>query len=133
MTRTAEQDTAFAALRALARPQRFRVVADAEGFPSIAGRLGQVEWHDGRDLAVYTNRPRLFPKLWAIPGVRRHQTGDQEMRALFPPEALEQVAGVIRARRRRVLSPEAARRIGQQTAYSATSRRDDRVGAVGTG
>ena len=33
--------------------------------------------------------------------MRLWQTGDQEMRALFPPEALEQVAGVIRARRRR--------------------------------
>ena len=31
-------------------------------------------------LAVYTDRPRLFEKLWAIPGVRRHQTGDHEMR-----------------------------------------------------
>jgi hypothetical protein len=58
-----------------------------------------VEWFDGRDLAVYCDRPRLFAKLWAIPGVRRHQTGDQEMRATFPPEALEQVAAVIRAKR----------------------------------
>jgi hypothetical protein len=48
---------------------------------------------------VYSDRPRLFLKIWAIPGVRRHQTGDQEMRALFPPEALEQVALVIRAKR----------------------------------
>jgi hypothetical protein len=62
---------------------------------------GQIEWFDGRDLAVYSDRPRLFAKLWAIPGVRRHQTGDHEMRAIFPPEALEQVAGVIQARRRR--------------------------------
>lgn len=30
------------------------------------------------------------------------QTGNQEMRAVFPPEALEAVAGVIRARRRAV-------------------------------
>jgi hypothetical protein len=35
----------------------------------------------------------------AVPGVRRHQTGDQEMRAVFPANALEQVAGVIRAKR----------------------------------
>ena len=61
--------------------------------------LWTVEWFDGRDLAVYSHRPRLFAKIWAIPGVRRHQTGDQEMRAIFPPEALEQVAGVIRAKR----------------------------------
>jgi hypothetical protein len=48
---------------------------------------------------VYSHHPRLFAKLWAIPGVRRHQTGDHEMRATFGPEALEQVAAVIRAKR----------------------------------
>jgi hypothetical protein len=42
---------------------------------------------------VYSDRPRVFAKLWAIPGVRRWQVGDQEMRAVFPPETLEQVAG----------------------------------------
>jgi hypothetical protein len=106
-------------------------MADREGWPIIPGRLGQIEYHDGVELAVYTDRPRLFSKLWAIPGVRRHQTGDQEMRALFPSEAIEQVAGVIRARRRRTLNPEAARRLGAGTAYSTTSRRQDRAGRVG--
>src|SRR3989442_6623460 len=52
-------------------------------------------------VAVNMARPRLFEKLWAIPGVRRHQTGDTEMRAVFLPDALEQVALVIKARRRR--------------------------------
>ena len=88
-------------LRPLAKSYRFRVEADAEGFPIIPGRYGQIEWFDGHDLAVYTNRPRLFPKVWSIPGVRRHQTGDSEMRAVFPPEALQQVAAVIRSRRKR--------------------------------
>ena len=55
---------------------------------------------------MYSDHPRLFAKIWAIPGVRRHQTGDHEMRATFPPEALEQVAGVIQARRCR--PPESA-------------------------
>ena len=62
---------------------------------------GQIEWFDGRDLAVYTNRPRLFARLWAISGVRRHQTGDAAMRATFAPEALEEVATVIQARQKR--------------------------------
>jgi hypothetical protein len=88
-------------LRALAGPRHLRITTDAEGFPVIPGRYGGIEWFDGRDLAVYCYRPRLFAKVWAIPGVRRHQTGDPEMRAIFPPEALEQVAGVIRARRQR--------------------------------
>jgi hypothetical protein len=76
-------------------------MADAEEYPAIPGRYGSVEWFNGRDLAVYCDHLRLFAKIWAIPGVRRHQTGDMEMRAIFPPEALEQVAGVIRARRQR--------------------------------
>jgi hypothetical protein len=92
---------AFAQFRNVACPLRLRLITDAEGFPTIPGRYGRIEWFDGRDLAVYSDRPRLFPRIWAIPGVRRHQTGDQEMRAIFPPEALEQVAGVIRARRQR--------------------------------
>ena len=96
-----KQPLPFAQFRRLARAARYRVLADAEGFPVIPGRYGQIEWHDGRDLAVYSERPRVFAKIWAIPGVRQHQTGDREMRALFPREALEQVAGVIRARRQR--------------------------------
>src|SRR5206468_872039 len=94
-----EQQRATEQLRALAKPYRFRVRADAEGFPIIPGRYGQSEWFDGRALAVYCDHPKLFRKLWAIPNVRRHQTRDREMRAVFPPDALTQVAGVILARR----------------------------------
>ena len=69
-------------LTALAQPFRYRVVRDAEELPVIPGRLGQIEPHDGQRLAVYTARPRIFARLWAIPGVRRWQVGDQEARAL---------------------------------------------------
>jgi hypothetical protein len=131
---TTEQAEAFAQVRPLAAPARWRVRPDAEGWPVIPGRLGQIEYHDGRDLSVFTDRPRLHAKLWAIPRVRRHQTGDQEMRALFPPEALDQVAGVIRARRRRTLSSaEARRRSGLQPTHWATSGRQDRVRAAEPG
>src|SRR5215475_9816330 len=122
-TATAEQRMAFAQLRALAGPHRFRVMADAEGFPTIPGRYGQIEWTGGPNLALYTNRPRFFQKLWAIPGVSRHQTGDHEMRAIFPPEALEQVAAVIKARRKHTLAPEEARRRGFKPTARATSGR----------
>jgi hypothetical protein len=88
----------FNDLRYLARPLRLRITRDAEGFPVIPGRYGQIEWFDGRDLAVYCGHRRIFAKIWVVPGVRRHQTGDYEMRAIFPPEALEQVASVIRAK-----------------------------------
>lgn len=135
-----EQAQALARFRELAKPHRLFVRTDAKGFPVIPGRYGQIEWYcDGKDcaaafggfcalprqlaLAVYTDRPRLFEKLWAIPGVKRHQTGDREMRAVFPPEALEQVAAVIKARRKRTLLPEVARKLGARTAYRATSER----------
>ena len=58
-------------LRAVAKPWRVRVRIDAEGFPIIPGRYAQIEWFDGRDLAVYTNCSRLLEKLWAVPGVKR--------------------------------------------------------------
>ena len=62
-----EEQRAAQLLRALAKPYRFRVRADSEGFPIIPGRYGQIEWFDGRDLAIYTNRRRLFAKLWRSP------------------------------------------------------------------
>src|SRR3989442_9476384 len=101
------QQRAAEQFRVVVKPCRFRVEVDAERFPIIRGRYGQIEWFDGRDLAVYTSHPRLFAKLWAIPRVRRHQTGDTEMCAVFPPEAIERVAAVIKARRRRTLAREA--------------------------
>ena len=104
----------------LASPFRFRILRDAEGYPVIPGRYGRIEWHAVELLAVYSDRPYVFKRIWAIPGVMKHQTCDWEMRALFPPEVLPQVAKVIQARRRRTLSPEAARKLGANTAYSAT-------------
>jgi hypothetical protein len=109
---TEEQRAAFAQLKALAGPLRLRVVRDVESFPVIPGRCGQIEWTGGQEFAVYCDRPRLFRRLWAIPDVRRHQTGDREMRSLFLPKVIEPVAAVIKARKRRIgrpLSPEAAR------------------------
>src|SRR5216110_1881788 len=107
-----ESQRALERLRALAESYRFRLRADAEGFPVIPGRYGQIEFYcDGVNchgcplpghvaLAVYTDRARLFSKIWSIAGVRRYQTGDSEMRAVFPVEALKQVARVIRAHRK---------------------------------
>jgi hypothetical protein len=98
-----DRDAAYEWMQNLARPGRYRVGRDPEGFPVIPGRLGRIEWHDpdGRELAVYTDRPRLFARLLSVPGVKRHQTGDQEFRALFPVEALPRIASLIRAKRRR--------------------------------
>lgn len=124
---TDAQRAAFDSLRTAARG--CRLVADAEGWPTIPGRYGQVEYHNGRQLAVYTDRPRLVSKLLAA-GCRRHQTGDTEARLLFAASALPVVARVIRARRRRSLSPETARRLGARTAYRARSGAQNTPGAA---
>ena len=75
MRRRFTQQSPVKQLEALAKPYRFRVQADAEGFPIIPGRYGRIEWHcDGVNchscalpdqvaLAVYTERPRLFSSL----------------------------------------------------------------------
>jgi hypothetical protein len=119
---TAEQRKALEQLRPMAEPFGLRVVTDAEGFPMIPGKLGQIEWCDpaGRQLAVYSNRPRAFQRIWAIPGVRKHQTGDTEMRALLESRALAEVGRVIRARRRRSqTSPGSLRNLRPRAASAA--------------
>jgi hypothetical protein len=117
------------------------VTLDAEGVPLIPGRLGQIEGYcDGVDchrcplpgevaLAVWTDRARLFGTLWAIPGVRRWQ----EIRAVFPVEALDQGAPVIRARRKRAGSPEAAARMRRAALARAGSDGQEPAGRPGWG
>jgi hypothetical protein len=97
--------------------RRWRITRDPEGYPIVKGRAGQLEPHcDGEDchgcpmpgplLAVWSDKPRQFAKIWAIPGVRRWQIGDKEMRALFQPEAADQVAAAIRVRKRKRISAD---------------------------
>jgi len=102
MPLTHEQRTADESLRAAA--PGYRVTSDREGWPVISGRLGQIEYHDGHHLAVYTDRPRMIRKLLAIRPIQRHQTGDQEARMLFPASGLSAVSEAIRARRKRSVS-----------------------------
>ena len=105
-------------------PLGLRVRRDADGWPYTPGRLGRIEWYcDGLAchgcpvpgvpaLAVFTTRRRVPARLSAIPGVRRWQSGEREMRAVFPLGSLPAVAEAIRAYRRPRLSDEqrAARR-----------------------
>jgi hypothetical protein len=79
----------------------YRIDSDAEGWPIIPGRYGQIEWYDGQRLAVFTVGRLIRGRLLAIPETRRTQTGDFELRATFPPQALLTVANVILARRKR--------------------------------
>jgi hypothetical protein len=98
MRLTKDQLAAVGALRAVAG--NYKTATDTEGWPIVPGRLGRLE-HDGAQLAVYTDRPRLIERLLATPGVTRHQRGDAELRAWVDPAALPGVAQLIKARRRR--------------------------------
>jgi hypothetical protein len=55
------------------------------------------------------------------------------MRALFPPEALEQVAGVIRAKRWGGSGRGRPENLVPGAGQTGTSRRQDRVPLAGTG
>ena len=119
---TDEQARAFEQLRGLAKPHRYRVVADAEGFPVIACRSGAIEWYheEGVLLAAFTARRLMRGRLLALSGIIRHQIGDEEIRVLFPADRLPAAARLLGARRRRTLSPEVARKLGAGTAYRAS-------------
>lgn len=116
----------------MAKPFRFRVIPDPEGFPIIPGRNGQIEWFcdgvacfscplPGRvALAAYCHTPGMFWILFRVPGVIKHQIGQDEVRVVFPVGALEAVATVIKARRRRVVSPETRARLEKTRRQGAT-------------
>lgn len=120
-------------LRSVADSRRWRVTRDSEGYPVVQGRTGRIEPHcDGVEchgcpmpgplLAVWSDRPVQFAKLAAIPGVRSWQGGGRQMRFLFPPESADQVAAVIRARKRRRVSAEQAQTLRDRL-VAATARR----------
>jgi hypothetical protein len=127
---TQEQRDARARLlgQVAAADARWRVIADAEGWPLIPGRYGQVEdlgleWATGEyRLYVFTPTPRMIPKLRAMAGVHPSQIGDTDARFWFPsgdPALLRSVCALIRARVRR---PETA---PVPTAYRFTTRSQD--------
>jgi hypothetical protein len=96
---------------------RWRVRRDTRGedrgltpdpVPMIPGRRGHVEAFDLTTLCVYVTGRGVLPKLLrALPaGWRRHQIGDFEANILVPVADLDRACTVVRAYRRRKLSPE---------------------------
>jgi hypothetical protein len=83
----------------------------------IPGRHGHVYVHGRETLGAYIRlHGDRLDRLLAIPSVRKHQIGDREASATFPPEALEAVAEVLALRRRRQLSDTERRRLVEATA-----------------
>jgi hypothetical protein len=121
---TDEQSLAFQQLRALAAPLRLRVTADKEGFPVIHGRMGDIEWYhpEGTHLAAYTAGTKVrLGLLLSLAGIKRHQIGDSECRVLFPITMLPEVARVVRARTRRLASPEVLSRLAAYQFQKSTA------------
>ena len=131
MRPTEDQLAAAAALRAVAGNRK--TTTDTEGWPIIPGRLGRLE-HDGARLAVYTDRPRLFERLLATPGVIRHQRGDDELRAWVEPAALPAVSGLIKAHRRRSqTSPKSLVNLRSRATSGGQDEPESRVAVAGVG
>ena len=109
-----EQRAALATFRTLVAPLRLRVTADTEGWPIARGRYGQVEWHAPDTVAIYSQTMRMLARLAQIPGVRRHQIGDDEFRLLLrvgeavdgvhDSADLRSVVQLLQLRRRRIQS-----------------------------
>lgn len=129
---TREQYGAAERLRAL--PARFKVTADAEGWPLVPGRYGRLEWRGAESatgqhrLYAYTDRPRMIARLRALAGLHPQQIGDTE--AVFrlredDAAALRAVADLLRLRQRRAPVPGAALRFGSGAAHRATSGRQE--------
>jgi hypothetical protein len=97
---TREQNKANEELAQVA-PNRRLFYDTSDGWPLMLGKYGQLEHLGHQQLAAFTFSARIFTKLVAIPGVRRHQTGDDEFRVLLAPEAVPAVAQLLRCFRRR--------------------------------
>jgi hypothetical protein len=104
--------------------ERYRIKRDEEGYPYVPGRNGRIEWHDGNEWAAYTNRRRVIKPLLALPGVRRHQTGDTEARVLFTVESLESVAKLFRSYRKVGFTSETGRIASAPHAFKALRQKD---------
>ena len=74
--------------------------------------LGHIFPHGGNLLAASTNRRgATAKKLMALPGVTVHQDGDDGVTVLFPVESFDQVAALMRPKRRRVVSEAERQRL----------------------
>jgi hypothetical protein len=74
---------------------------------TVLCRRGTVYPYGGDMLAVEIDyRPSTAKKLAAVPGIIHHQAGDAEQTFLFPLALFNQVAAIVKPRRRRKLSAE---------------------------
>jgi hypothetical protein len=76
----------------------------------------------GGEILVFTTSTDAWRSLIEI-GVEPKRVGDKEREGVFPVELLDQVAAILRPKRRRSLDPDRARAMGKATAYGAQGRK----------
>jgi hypothetical protein len=92
---------------------------DGRWFVEIPCRYGLIYPHGGEMLLAYCTRgtKRHLARL----GFQHHQTDGNNEVFRFPADRLDEVAAILKPKRRRSLDPERARAIGKATAYGAQS------------
>lgn len=79
----------------------------------MRGKYGTIYPYSKTELVVLITSPILSNRFFFEKKWQRIQHGEQESAFKIPPEGFEDAAQVIRARRRRVVSPESAQRLAQ--------------------
>jgi hypothetical protein len=78
---------------------------DGRWFVEILCKRGLIYPKGGREILAFTKSTDAWKSLLKI-GVQPHQVGDRERIAWFLPELLDQVAAILRPKRRKTISPE---------------------------
>ncbi len=125
-------------LRLWAKANRYRFRLEesyrAESFPHVRGdgrwyveilcKSGLIYPYGGTQLLAHA-KSRTASAIAKLPGVHPYQTDGTARVFKFPVECLDEVAAILKPRKRRTLSPDRARAIGKATAYGAQVRQTD--------
>ncbi len=98
------------------------VRGDGRWFVEILCKNGLIYPHGGTNLLVYA-KPRTALAIAKLPDVHLYQTDGTARVFKFPVESLDEVAAILKPRKRRTLSPDRARAMGKATAYGAQVRK----------
>ena len=108
------------------------VRGDGRWYVEILCKNGLIYPHGGTNLLAYA-KPGASPDIAKLPGVHLHQTKGRARVFKFPIERLDEVAAILKPRKRRTLSPDRARAMGKATAYGAQARKSDQERTQGAG
>jgi len=99
------------------------VKGDGRWFVEVLCQRGLIYPAGGLDLAAYTKSVHAWRELLEVEGISKKQEASGEWRCRFPLSQLDQVAAILKPKRRRTLDPDRARAIGKSTAYGAQSEK----------